>query len=146
MVDNERPFDQVPWNRGSTDGDDGGRTEGTSRGEPGTDKSEPLDLPWKLRSRQEEGRVTEKRELKKRGAKVHPNSGAGRIKFDGSDEESIIEVKDATSSFTIKKSLISSLYKDASRQGKQGVLLIKMGEFLIEARITRSLVDSKDDD
>lgn len=99
---------------------------------------EPLQLPWSRPSASVKGRQVETRILKDRGSKAHPNSGAGRIKWDGSDEESVIEVKDAKESYQVKKTLLRDLHKEASRQGKAAILIINMGEYQIEAIIRRN--------
>jgi hypothetical protein len=63
-------------------------------------------------------------------------SGAGSIRFDGSDREELVEVKDAVKSFTLKATLLRDLRKHAARQGKEPLLLIKFPEFTAEVRIT----------
>lgn len=96
-------------------------------------------LPWKPRTRQEQGRQTEKATLKRRGAKGHPNSGAGSIKYDGSTQEEVIEVKDAVKSFTLNRDYLMSLFKHAARQSKQAVLVVEFPDLTVEARITRHI-------
>lgn len=74
---------------------------------------------------QKKGRKTEKRLLMQRGARVHPNSGAGHIKDDGSDDDFIYEVKEtAKRSFVLSVKELRSTYRRALRQGKLAVWLI----------------------
>lgn len=80
---------------------------------------EPIPVPWKVgRSRQEEGLVTEAKIAKKRGARVHPRSGAGRIKDDASSEDFILEIKDANKTHTLKAADLDALFRRAVSQGK----------------------------
>lgn len=81
-------------------------------------------LPWRPRTRQEQGRASEAQQLKRRGAKVHPGSGSGVIPFDGSTDIEVIELKDVATSFTLNAKYIKRLFIEAARTGKQGVLVI----------------------
>lgn len=97
-------------------------------------------LPWAgsaNRTRQVEGRQTEARILKMRGARVHPNSGAGHIKDDGSDEHRLYEVKDARKTHTIKADELRALFVRAVRQNKQGIYLVYFSDcdFTLECRL-----------
>ena len=113
----------------------GGDYTGATAGDSGSGSS--LNLPWKPRSRQEEGRKTEKGTLKRYGVRGHPNSGAGKIKYDGSNDECVMEVKDAAKSFTLNRTYLDSLFKNAARQGKEAVLIVEFPDLVVEARITR---------
>lgn len=73
--------------------------------------------------------------MKARGARVHPNSGAGNIKDDGSDEHIVYEVKDARKNYTLKVAELVTLYKRAVRQGKMGVFLIYFSDCDMTAEI-----------
>lgn len=96
-------------------------------------EEEGIQLPWKPRSRQEQGRQTEGKVIKM-GLRAHPNSGAGPIKWDASDADNLVEIKDANKSYTISADYIDSLYRDAVRQGKTPVLIIKFAnDIVIEA-------------
>lgn len=125
----------IPW-QGQVQGS--GEDELSDAGED-AESSVASTLPWKPRSRQEQGRQTEKATLKNYGAKGHPNSGAGRIKYDGSTKEAIIEVKDAVKSFTLNRSYLLSLFKHAARQGKQAVMVVEFPDLTAEIRITRHI-------
>lgn len=69
--------------------------------------------------------MTEKRLLKQRGAKQHPMSGAGRIKLDGSDEDDLIEVKDAPKGYRITAKELHDAHVEAAKQGKSALWLIR---------------------
>lgn len=116
-----------PWTRGIREGDDGEGDDGPA---------------WSPPTRQVQGRVTEKKWLKARGAKVHPNSGAGRIKDDGHDEDSIYEVKDANKTFVVNAKEMAALRKRAAQVGKQGVLVIKFPGFVMECFIRQEWHDA----
>ena len=89
--------------------------------------SEELGLPYKPHSRQVQGRRTEKRVIKDLGARLHPNSGSGRIKEDGSDADNLYEVKDAGKTHTLSSKPLETSWLRALRQGKQSVWIIKFG-------------------
>jgi protein RecA len=92
---------------------------------------------WRLPSRQQQGRVTEKQLLKKRGARVHPMSGAGRIKDDGSDDAYLFEIKDAVKSHTLNADDLWALFVRAVRQDREALYLVqfKRHDFVAEIRI-----------
>lgn len=96
-----------------------------------------MNLSWgaKPKSRQVQGRDTEKRLLAERGARVHPMSGAGSIKEDGSDDHTLYEVKDARKSFTLNAKDLHATLVRAARQGKQGVWLIHFSDTNTTAEI-----------
>lgn len=71
--------------------------------------------------------------------KGHPGSGSGRIRFDGSSETELGEVKDASKSITLKLSYIKLLFDTAVRQGKEPRLFIRFPGYLIECRIRRDI-------
>lgn len=108
---------EVPWTRGIPSEDDGDGTKGPT---------------WSRPTRQVQGRITERKILKDRGAKVHPNSGAGKIKDDGHDEDYLYEVKDANKTHSISALEIRNLRKRAAQQGKQAVYIIKFPGFTME--------------
>lgn len=51
-------------------------------------------------------------------------SGAGRIKRDASDQDQLVEIKDANKTYSISAADMKSLHHEASIQGKQPVILI----------------------
>lgn len=95
---------------------------------------EGINLPWKPRSRQEQGRQTEAKVVKI-GLRAHPNSGAGSIKYDASDDETLVEVKDANKSYTLNAAYLEDLFKTAARQNKTAVMVVKFPNIIIEAII-----------
>lgn len=101
-----------------------------------------VDLPWKPRTRQQEGDRTEKRIVKQMGGRVHPRSGAGSIKHDGSTSELLIEVKDAKRSHSVTGDYLLELFKTAARQGKEAryVVHFKDAGVTLEARVTKDLI------
>lgn len=75
--------------------------------------------------------------MKERGARLHPRSGAGPIKDDGSDDHNLYEVKDARRSFTLKAADLKGLMLRAIRQGRNGVMLIYFSDsdMTVECRL-----------
>lgn len=71
-----------------------------------------------------QGRQTEKQIVPKRGGKVHPNSGAGKIKDDGSSADELFEVKDANKTHTLNALELKKLWQRAVRQGKEAHYII----------------------
>jgi hypothetical protein len=94
-----------------------------------------LGLPYKPRTRQQQGRYSEKTQAKKHGVRLHPNSGAGRIKEDASDETRVVEFKDASKSFTLNGADLLGTFQRAVRQGKDSVWIITFANG-VEATIT----------
>lgn len=93
------------------------------------------DIPWSMPSRQEQGRITERRHIKKVGGRVTPRSGAGSIKADGRTDDNVIEMKDARKSYTLKASELDMLRRYAIREGKDGQFIIQFNEPRIRAVI-----------
>ena len=103
---------QVPW------------LASTERGSDESDKGDSIALPWKTRSRQKQGRVTEKEIAKNRGARVHPNSGALRIKHDASDDDTLYEIKDANKTYTLAGKELLELWKRSAQQLKEPLFIV----------------------
>jgi hypothetical protein len=98
-----------------------------------------LQLPWNAHDTpQVKGRKAEKPMAKKVGARVHPNSGAGSIKNDMSTDNAIIEMKTAGKSHTLSAKYLEGVYTNATRQGKDAVLLIVFPNVTLTAHITRT--------
>lgn len=93
-----------------------------------------LGLPYKPRTPQQEGRYAERAQAKKHGVRLHPNSGAGRIKEDASDEARVVEFKTANKSFTLSGDDLLGTFQRAVRQGKDSVWIITFANG-IEAEI-----------
>jgi hypothetical protein len=101
-------------------------------------KDKPRKARWKPRSRQEEGRKTEKAIAKNLGARLHPNSGALRIKHDASDEETLYEIKDANKTYTLSADELFTLWTRAVRESKEPVFIVHYIHHNITATITLS--------
>lgn len=119
----------VVWRGGHPGRGDAEVPQGTGR-EPVSPEqveggSNHLQIPWDTGSRQRDGRLTEKRTAKELGAKVHPASGALRIKHDASDDEILYEIKDANKTHTIKVDELLSVWKEAAMAEKEAVYLVK---------------------
>ena len=106
------------------------------RGSEDADKATPSSLPWSVRSRQKQGRVTEKEIAKKRGARVHPNSGALRIKHDASDDETLYEIKDANKTYTLAGKELLELWKRSAMELKDPVFIVYFTDADLTATIT----------
>ena len=115
---------QVPW------------LASAERGSEGTDSEDTVALPWKVRSRQKQGRVTEKEIAKSRGAAIHPNSGALRIKHDASDDETLYEIKDANKTYTLSGKELLELWKCSVQQLKDPVFIVYFTDSDLTATIT----------
>lgn len=102
----------------------------------GEDQSGTLGAKWRPRTRQQEGRQSEKQVAKGLGAKVHPNSGALRIKHDASDAETLYELKDANKTYTLKAEELHTLWTRAVHEGKEPVFIITFKDRGLRATIT----------
>lgn len=98
---------------------------------------EPIKTSWKpKKTRQVEGRDSEKRQAKRHGARLHPNSGAGHIKDDASNDDTVYEFKDAKKQHTLKASDLEALFRRSVRQGKDAAYVILFSDNNLEATIT----------
>ena len=84
----------------------------------------PSELPWKPVEPSVRGRKSERNFAKQNNARLHPNSGAGKIKNDLSTEEAIIEYKNPTKTHTIKGEELEKLLDNAQRQGKDAHYIV----------------------
>lgn len=85
---------------------------------------------------QQKGRDYERRAAKRDGARLHPGSGAGRIKHDASTADRLIEYKRATKQFTLSGKYVKDLRDAALRQDKEAELHVAFPEQKITAIIT----------
>lgn len=94
---------------------------------------------WQRKSRSQEGLAEEREIIKKRGGRSHPRSGAGNIKWDGSDEDALYEIKDVMTSHALSGSYLEKLFMDAVRQGKEAIYIVKFRKagIRVECRIYR---------
>lgn len=95
------------------------------------------DIPWKPRTRQQEGDRTEKKIIKQMGGRVHPRSGAGSIKHDGSTKEQLIEVKDANKTHSVLANYLYELFVIAVRQGKEPRYVVKFSNGIVMDAVIR---------
>ena len=95
-------------------------------------------MPWTKRTRQEEGTLSEKQMAKKRGARVHPNSGAGRIKHDASDDDTLYEMKLANKIHTIHGAELERILQEGTRRGKDAKYVVRFSGYnlVLEGTIT----------
>lgn len=103
----------------------------------GTDPARSLGLPYDgLKTRQVQGRVSEKKMAKDRGARLHPMSGAGRIKDDASTEDVQYEFKNVMHSHSLRGKDLLALFKRAIRSGKEAVYVVHFDDVDLTATIT----------
>lgn len=67
---------------------------------------------------------------------MHPRSGAGRIKDDGSSDTEVMEIKDVSKSHTLTGAALDILLRRAVRQGKEAVYIVNFRDAKVEATIT----------
>jgi hypothetical protein len=94
-------------------------------------------VPWRKQTPQAQGRTTEKRVLKSLGANVHPMSGAGRIKGDGSTKDFLYEVKESRKQFTLSLSLVKIMWRRAAKEGKDPLVIVKYPGYLVTMTIEK---------
>lgn len=94
-----------------------------------------LGTPWTPRDRQSEGRRNEQRMAKRRGTRLHPGSGSGKIRRDASTENVVEEYKLAGKSFRLKGDELRASYLDAVSQGKESVWVIEFDHHGIEVEV-----------
>lgn len=70
------------------------------------------------------------------GARLHPNSGALRIKHDASTDDCLIEIKSARKSYTLKSADLDELWVRAARQGKEPLFVVEFEHLGVTASIT----------
>lgn len=92
---------------------------------------------WSADTPQERGRRAEKKSIKERGGRLHPGSGSGRIRFDGSTEGYLIEVKDAAATHVLSSAYIDRLYREATRQGKDVLYVVSFPDYELEITVRK---------
>ena len=94
-------------------------------------------LPYDPRiTPQVKGRKDEVIMAKERGARLHPMSGAGSIKDDASNEDTVFEMKSVRASHSLKGSTLLDLFLRATKQGKEAQYVVRFNDARIEATIT----------
>lgn len=98
--------------------------------------SEEIEMPWSKRTPQESGRYDEKRMAKRYNARLHPNSGAGSIKHDASNDSTLIEFKQSQKSHTLNGAYLSEMLSRAHAQGKDALYTVEFLDAGVLAEIT----------
>jgi uncharacterized protein with von Willebrand factor type A (vWA) domain len=88
-----------------------------------------------VKSRQVQGRKAEVRMARDRGARVHPMSGAGRIKDDASSTTDQFEFKNVLKTHTLNGKDLLALFRRAIRIGKNPVYVVYFEDSDITATI-----------
>ena len=101
----------------------------------------PSEMPWSVDSAQVNGRKAERQMAKERGARLHPNSGAGPEKNDFSTDDAVYEAKNVRKTHTVKGSDLEKLFVGAAKQGKDAVYLVHFEEsgITLEGRVYRGV-------
>jgi hypothetical protein len=95
-----------------------------------------LGTPWLPRSRQEEGRRSERQKAKERSKRLHPGSGSGGIKGDASDEHTVEEYKlVGGATFRLDGRQLGDSHRQAAAQGKEAIWVITFDSLGIEAEV-----------
>lgn len=98
---------------------------------------ERLGLPYQVqKTRQRIGQEAEKSMARARGARIHPMSGAGRIKDDASNEEKLYEFKNVSRTHTLKGRDLLALFKRSIQQSKEAEYVVYFEEEDLTATIT----------
>lgn len=81
---------------------------------------------------------TEASELRRMGAKIHKNSGRGQIKADGSTETFVVDVKEASKTFTLSQDVWAKICTDAMKvdRTKSPMLQLVIGEGANKIRLS----------
>jgi hypothetical protein len=96
---------------------------------------------------------SEREELRRAGARPHKNSGRGLVKGDGSNSMFVIDVKEASKSFTLNESVWSKICTDAYKVDpyKHPQLLVVLGTerkkrlAIIESSVLQELMEIKEE-
>lgn len=103
----------------------------------GDSPEQRLGLTYKVaKTPQDRGREGEKKMARDRGARIHPMSGAGRIKDDASTDDIQYEFKNVAASHTLKGRDLNALFIRAIRQGKSAEYVIYFEDADLTATIT----------
>jgi hypothetical protein len=82
-----------------------------------------------------QGIRSEKKILKILGARRHPMSGAGSIKYDGSDEDTVWEIKDAEISYVLRGDFLREGLESSARQSKEFMMVVHFADSEVTAYI-----------
>ncbi|CAB5220303.1 hypothetical protein UFOVP238_20 [uncultured Caudovirales phage] len=84
-----------------------------------------IELPWQAETPQKAGRRAEASAAKRENKRLHPMSGAGRIKGDYSDDDHVYEHKSVGKQFTLRGVDVASLWKSSTKTGKTPVWVVE---------------------
>lgn len=94
-------------------------------------------MPWQPRTPQSHGKQAEQAVLREMGARAHPGSGSGSIRFDGSTVDDLIEIKHAKKTINLALAYLEILLQTAIRQQKTARLIIKFPGLRLECTLHR---------
>lgn len=96
-----------------------------------------LGLPYRVRKTpQEKGRKGEVKMARDREARVHPMSGAGRVKDDASTDAMQYEFKNVARTHTLRGRDLLALFRRAVQQGKEAEYVVYFEDENLTATIT----------
>src|SRR5689334_4232209 len=95
-----------------------------------------IEMPWSLTTPQQKGRKAEPQMAKNYDARLHPGSGSGRIRFDASNTENLLEFKRVLRSHNLNGPYLNKLFVEATRQGKESLYIVEFTADNIIAEIT----------
>lgn len=74
--------------------------------------------------------MSERGELKRIGAKQHPNSGRGPVKADGSLDDFVVDVKEYSKSYSVSQDSWAKIVSDTMRvdRKKNPALMVVLGK------------------
>lgn len=74
--------------------------------------------------------MSESGELKRIGAKVHKNSGRGKVKADGSLDDFVVDVKEYSKSYSVSQDSWGKIVSDTMKvdRKKNPALMVVLGE------------------
>ena len=82
-------------------------------------------FPWDSKTPQVRGRERERELAKELGARLHPMSGAGRVKNDMSTDDVSIESKSAMRSYSLSGDYLAQVWLQAISAGKEAAMVIE---------------------
>lgn len=101
------------------------------------DRPGSLGLPYDVGvTPQVKGRQVEAKMAKDRGARLHPMSGAGRIKDDASSDDIQYEFKNVAKTHTLNGWSLDGLFVRAIRQDKEARYIVYFEDADLTAEIT----------
>jgi hypothetical protein len=98
-----------------------------------------MNMPWQLRSPQQQGRDAERDMAKSYDARPHPGSGSGRIRGDASNERELLEFKRVRRAHQLSGAALLKLFNEAVRQQQQPVYVVYFTDagLILEGRLRK---------